>query len=463
MPLDYSKWDNLELSDDSDIECHPNVDKRSMIKWKREAIHRERAERKAQIEQLEQFIPLEQWILEQLEPFPSMLEPSSGDAKEACGQTLKKLSELQKLAQSKGNHIVAVDSAPKPNTPPVTLDKALTELIDTYTPKLDSADDNVRQAFLGSVKTLQQKATVVLEKSQKELERLRKEAGKKLTSENMFHETANRTVLNKEPSSSSAASSAASKSKKTPTKKEKVVETLNPNAQMKNLSISDQAQEEDDSDSEGEKDIELSKEAETFAKLKGFEPSYKHIMRYPDIVNEKISDQILAEAFTSQLQGKEEYAHNCVIQSLTLQYCGQLGKNGIATFFTRMNGPNQQGRKMFFDDVEGTYKRIKTRCAEILAERANDQVETIQLQAAQDGSPITIRIPDTKEEEAYKVFLALPEPFREALKTGKLDNLNKVLEGMSVDDAETLVQVCSQYGFLDVGGEVIDENGQQQQ
>ena len=42
---DYSKWDNLTLSDDSDTECHPNIDKKSFIKWKREALHQERDER----------------------------------------------------------------------------------------------------------------------------------------------------------------------------------------------------------------------------------------------------------------------------------------------------------------------------------------------------------------------------------------------------------------------------------
>jgi cell division cycle protein 37 len=31
--LNYSKWDQLELSDDSDIEGHPNVDKKSLIKF----------------------------------------------------------------------------------------------------------------------------------------------------------------------------------------------------------------------------------------------------------------------------------------------------------------------------------------------------------------------------------------------------------------------------------------------
>ncbi|KAI8147120.1 hypothetical protein BJV82DRAFT_597851 [Fennellomyces sp. T-0311] len=448
MPLDYSKWDNLELSDDSDIECHPNVDKRSMIKWKQEAIHRERAERKANITQLEQFIPLEEWVLSQLGPFPDFL--AKGEPKQAISDTLQKLELLKMFAKKENRGIVAIDSPAKPNTAPLTLEKALDDLINTYTPKKETANEDTRNELTDRFKELIGKAQVVLDKSRKELERLKKEESRKMTSENMFHETSNRTILNK---SSSSSKSPASKS----TKKEQVIETLNPGAQMKNLSLEDKQEESDDEDG----DIELSKEAEAFAKLSGFEPSYKHISRYPEIVTEKISDQILAEAFTSQMQGKEEYARNCVIQALTLQYCGQLGRDGINTFFMRMNGPNAQARKMFFDDVDNTYKRIKTRCAEILAERQNEQVETIQLQAAGDGSQITINIPEPKEEELYKVYQALPENFREALKTGSLDKINKVLERLSVDDAETLVQVCSQYGFLDVGEQIIDETQQQ--
>lgn len=33
-PLDYSKWDAIELSDDEDIEVHKNIDKASFIRWK---------------------------------------------------------------------------------------------------------------------------------------------------------------------------------------------------------------------------------------------------------------------------------------------------------------------------------------------------------------------------------------------------------------------------------------------
>jgi len=36
MPLDYSKWDNIEISDDED-DTHPNVDTPSLYKWRHEA------------------------------------------------------------------------------------------------------------------------------------------------------------------------------------------------------------------------------------------------------------------------------------------------------------------------------------------------------------------------------------------------------------------------------------------
>lgn len=126
----------------------------------------------------------------------------------------------------------------------------------------------------------------------------------------------------------------------------------------------------------------------------------------------------------------------------------------------RMSAPNTQGRKMFFDDVEKTYTRIQTRCAEIAAEEVTEEngVETIQLQPMGDGSQLTIRVPTPEDTEPYQVYTSMPTEFQDALKTGKLEALNKVLEKMAVPEAETLVKLCSDYGFLDVEGEVIDES-----
>jgi len=43
--MNYSKWDNIELSDDEDVEVHPNIDRDSFLRWRKEAIHLKRAEK----------------------------------------------------------------------------------------------------------------------------------------------------------------------------------------------------------------------------------------------------------------------------------------------------------------------------------------------------------------------------------------------------------------------------------
>ncbi|RKP14258.1 hypothetical protein BJ684DRAFT_8857 [Piptocephalis cylindrospora] len=52
MVLDYSRFDNLELSDDEDIEVHPNIDKASWVRFKQQEIHAERAKRRERIEEI---------------------------------------------------------------------------------------------------------------------------------------------------------------------------------------------------------------------------------------------------------------------------------------------------------------------------------------------------------------------------------------------------------------------------
>ncbi|KAI8870515.1 hypothetical protein GQ42DRAFT_122185, partial [Ramicandelaber brevisporus] len=48
-PLSYAKWDNIEISDDEDVEVHPNVDKKSFIRMRQREIHRKRQERRDMI------------------------------------------------------------------------------------------------------------------------------------------------------------------------------------------------------------------------------------------------------------------------------------------------------------------------------------------------------------------------------------------------------------------------------
>ena len=47
MPLNYDKWQHIEVSDDED-DTHPNVDTPSLFKWRHEARLQREAEKKAE-------------------------------------------------------------------------------------------------------------------------------------------------------------------------------------------------------------------------------------------------------------------------------------------------------------------------------------------------------------------------------------------------------------------------------
>ncbi|ORE12808.1 histone H3 [Rhizopus microsporus] len=436
------KWDNLELSDDSDIEVHPNVDKRSMIKWKREAIHRERAERKAKIEYLQKFIPQQKNVLQKVKDLKNLLNQDDGVKK-----VMEKLESYQSEAE-------ALDLPKPPAGQPQLNIKDIFAAMKTQiaTGLAQTSSEQVKQTLLERFCQTESTVQKTIDNASQELEKLEKEARKKLTSENMFtSEKSSKTILNKPKPLSS---------KKKTTEKTTVIETLNPNTAMKDLTLDDKTSltnKEDDNDAE-EEDVDLTPDAAVFSKLKTFEESHKYLLKHPELLTEKVSDSLLGEAFTAQLKGEEEYARNCVVQSVVLQHCGQLGRNGVEIFFKKINAQDGLAHKMFFEYVDSLYSRIKKRCTEMIAEQSSQsQVETIQLQPMGDGSQLTIRVPQPEDEQAYTAFIGMPQEFQDALKTGKLEELNKVLEKLPVPEAENLVKLCSDYGFLDVEGEVIDE------
>lgn len=141
-------------------------------------------------------------------------------------------------------------------------------------------------------------------------------------------------------------------------------------------------------------------------------------------------------------------------------------------FFKRIQSKDHQAARMFSDDVDNTYRRIKTRAVEILKERAENPqggegVEQIQLHAVDPGTTINISVPpatptstDPEEKEAEimarKIFDDFPPGLQRALESGKLDEVNKVLAKMSVEEAEEIVEKLGQGGMLSLEQGVID-------
>lgn len=52
MPIDYSKWKTIEVSDDED-DTHPNIDTPSLFRWRHQARLERMAEMKQEKEEVE--------------------------------------------------------------------------------------------------------------------------------------------------------------------------------------------------------------------------------------------------------------------------------------------------------------------------------------------------------------------------------------------------------------------------
>ena len=69
--------------------------------------------------------------------------------------------------------------------------------------------------------------------------------------------------------------------------------------------------------------------------LRAYEASFEFIKQHRDVYVEGASDALLVAAFTAETKGQHKYAKQCVHQSLLLQYCEKLGKDGPGLFFRR--------------------------------------------------------------------------------------------------------------------------------
>ncbi|CAI4218027.1 unnamed protein product [Parascedosporium putredinis] len=397
MPVDYSKWDALELSDDSDIEVHPNVDKRSFIRAKQNQIHMEREQRKNHILTLK-------------------FERSVNDG------LLKRISGL--LAALKSH---ASDAPASSSTSPVEPEKRYEAMVEEVGVHLKRVED------------LQKELQV-------KLDELEGEEKKKITSEN-YHTGFDSSHVNK-------SASPASDSK--PKEKQAQPELLNPEYERKLAAQQDQP----------------ALPAQTSGAMMTT-ISYEFITAHPHILAEKESDGLLVEAFDASLENKEDFARQCVHQALLLQYCRALGKDGVPLFFKRIS-QKSNAHEMFFKDVQDTYAKIRTRSRQIAAERAAEGasggVEQIQLHAVEPGTTINITVPDpTSEDEQVKQARAIFEGFkpelRKALESGSLDEVNKVLGDMKVEEAEEVVGLLGDAGCLSLEEQIIDattEGGRKQ-
>ncbi|EMR09006.1 hypothetical protein PNEG_02781 [Pneumocystis murina B123] len=436
MVLDYSKWDKLELSDDSDIEVHPNVDKRSFIRWKQRDIHEKRQARKQAIYDISSNLQMNKDLKEQVLRLIYALKTSNQEPDKVVMNILQEISL---------ENIPHIEGAVKYNV-------SIGRLIEKVKEKLGETEgEKRRQGFIKNFEENIEKLEELINKANQDLEKLEEEGRGKITSEDIRvgFESSSITKL------------------PTTKKKEKVqtIEILNKKT-LEDKTTEDVCLTENDSNMDDNTEhIEPSETGREFSKVNSqdYHALLNFISLHPDIVlDERETDGLLIDAFNYQMQGNEKLAKQCVHQGLLLQYCRQLGKDGVSLFFQRVTSANHAAYKLFNDDVEQTYSRIKVRAAEIMEERETSSgVEQIQLHAVDPNAKISINIPpkdseDPNVQEARKIFESFSLDLQDALESGQLENINKVLANIPLQEAEKIVGDLNRGGMLSIENEMID-------
>ncbi|KAK3305288.1 Cdc37 N terminal kinase binding-domain-containing protein [Chaetomium strumarium] len=417
--VDYSKWDALELSDDSDIEVHPNVDKRSFIRAKQNQIHMEREQRKREVQALKHERIINDALLQRLRFLTSTLQSQHADSVDSnlnpadiAFQAVMELASTNPTEDSpppRPEGVFDSDLLPLP-----TYSKLLATILDEVNKTIQerqTENDRGYEAFVQELGVHIQKVQDLQAELARRLETLEQQDSKKITSES-YHVGFDSSHVNKtKPGGAS--------------KEETTVELLNPNHDLGVAKL--------------EKSIPAS----------DYRASHGYLQSHPEIIQKESNiDGLFIEAYYAMLdQNDEKRAWQYTHQALLLQYCHTLGREGVALFFKGMTTPGHRAREEFQKDLAERFHKIRS-----MAKRDSKQKE---------DSSIRIRVPpagsqDEKEKRGREIFEQFSPKIRAALESGSLEEVNKALAEMAVPEAEKMVSLLDEAGCLDIEEGIID-------
>ncbi|WFD44508.1 hsp90 co-chaperone Cdc37 [Malassezia psittaci] len=494
--LDYSKWDNLELSDDSDVEVHPNVDKNSFIRWKQRDIHEKREMRKIQRSRLEAEGRTNTDLMPELDRLIKSTES------EGISFYEREMKRLLAGREARGNK-------DGPDGP--TLDDMLLSLLlqvnqdESLKPKIGSAEHAPK--LVSILQDHRQKLQDRQKAVRSELQAMDEEDKRKITSDSLHEGWSGGHISKPDPVSK------APKKFESRTSKTQHIETLNPKASTDKATTSRAVpQSEVESDAEDDEDApSVTPVMKAFAslpsalksvpltttgfpegfnpakqlKLDAFQDAFQYLGQHKELLQTSYGacDALLMQAFESQMAGQKNLARMCTEKALLIQYCNKLGPDGVSLFFKRMMSQDGRAAYVFLNDVLGTYQRISQR-AETLASQYQEQgegTEQIQLMAEDPSTVISFDVPDgpppeniTLEGEGaenmdidqvkswlqrrWDIYNGFRPELRQALASNQLDQVNKVLGAMPIPEAEQVVQDLDQAGILNFSStEIRDE------
>ncbi|KAI8848324.1 Cdc37 N terminal kinase binding-domain-containing protein [Chytridium lagenaria] len=425
----YAKWDKLELSDDEDFECHPNVDKASMVRWKQTDLHRKRRDRQDKIAALKQETAFSQQV-------SHLLTGLNASDKKAEIVEAVAAQVLEWDGKLKHDVMMMAHTDRDPRWQPPTPDPFFMKRVDVeaFAKELREKKEGegvgpVVTKYLGLFEERRKVVAVEVKKEEDEI-------NSKITTETI-KDGFNKTIVAKESSAVREAPEP-EKKKKTVTTTTKEIVTLNNPPPLSDPTVNAAAASAESSpkeeEQEGEKYI-TDVNAEKFSQLSQGE--------VPVPCDKQVFDEILAQAFHLEMEGKKTAARRCVHQSLVLQYCEVLGKDGIRLFFTSV-----------CKDVADTYQRISDR-VKVLKKEEKEKEEKERLEAEEEKRLGEARVAAALQEDGtYK--LPVDETSTEleikraevSIVDARRDEINEALGSWDRAEADELLKQADAVGLI---------------
>jgi len=121
MPIDYSKWKDIEVSDDED-DTHPNIDTPSLFKWRHEARVQRMEEFEAKKKEAEKLKKKATQDLNKLKEKAAATPTTSTSELDALKRSIKEVEELAKEAKRKEAEVAKEEKLQKWNVDTISKD-----------------------------------------------------------------------------------------------------------------------------------------------------------------------------------------------------------------------------------------------------------------------------------------------------------------------------------------------------
>ncbi|KAJ2910026.1 hsp90 co-chaperone Cdc37, partial [Coemansia aciculifera] len=254
MPIDYSKWDNLELSDDSDVEAHPNIEKGTFLRLRQRKIREDRENRRIRHERIDATIAMNRRLIDRLTTTRSNLALSTSFDQLSADLDRDIAQAREEQARQHDPEYVPSDQEMLNALMARIADDLVKENVDVDSP------EKRRDAYVGQLDLHVENLRAAMKDLERELEDVRREEAKHIAPDSIMHAGFDRSFVTPGSSTASGSSKPAAATKQTVT----TDEVLNPASVGKHR---DDEGTSDDVDDDG--DLKLDDDARAFASLKG--------------------------------------------------------------------------------------------------------------------------------------------------------------------------------------------------